>query len=209
MKKSKKLLSVFCALSLLFAALPAASAVEREPLSEYAGQTITVQAIEQGEAGQVSRLVEVAIPQGATASEARTLIYATAFNWDMASAHSDRFYVTDLGGKDNFTLSSLEETEIVNRTLKSELNEIYVTFHVGSHYPNARIEGKVDNITAGTSSRWEQDKNISDPTGNVIKEVVFRTSNIRMDKGDEITIYAKSSGNMTITACNVTGYYRL
>lgn len=86
--KLRKTLSVLCAIAMLASALPAASAAEAEPLSEYAGQTITVQAIEQTENGPVSRLVEVAIPDGATEAEKDALVYSTAFGQDTATTRS-------------------------------------------------------------------------------------------------------------------------
>lgn len=86
MKAHKKLVSILCAVALLVSALPAAAAAE--PLSEYAGKTVPVQAFDETENGWVSRIVEVAIPQGATETEANNLMYAAAFNQDGISAFS-------------------------------------------------------------------------------------------------------------------------
>lgn len=206
--KTNKITSVLCAVAMLISALPAASAAEKEPLSQYAGQTITVQAVEETDDGLVSRLVEVAIPEGATETEARTLILATAFEWDMVSPQSDDFAVTSLGSRSNFTVDSSDVRIIRPTTLSRTLNEIYVTFNISSApSPSYPITVRVDNITTGGSSS-ENTVNASISSDKLIHEVVFKTSSIRMNQGDQIAVYASSTRSFSISYCSVTGYYR-
>lgn len=206
--KTKKIVSAFCAVSMLLSLCSFASATEAEPLSEYAGQTIAVQAIEETESGLASRVVEVTIPEGATEMEARTLIHATAFGWDLVSAHSDNFAVTDLGSKRNFTLVRNEEVQIISRTLANALNEIYVTYNITGYVSGFSIQTEVRNSSANDSSGWLNASVVDTIDGTVIREVIFRLSDIRMNANDQIKVFGRSDRAVDIGNCNVTGYYR-
>lgn len=203
--KLRKIFSALCAIAILTATLPTVSAAEVEPLSEYAGQTIAVQAIEETESGLVSHVVEVTIPEGATETEARTLIYATAFEWDMVSAHSDDFSVTGFEGKYDFSL--FDEEIIFSKTLPSTLNELYFTFVMPYMPLGGKIEVKLTNSNYSYPTRWLSAEAVDIP-GKVVREVVFKVSAIPMNKGDKITAYAKSDVLVYIDTCNITGYYR-
>lgn len=89
MKKSKKLVSALCAMAMLVSALPAASAAEAEPVSEFAGKILPVQVVEETETGMTSRIVEVAIPEGATKAEEDALVYSTVLGGRTYSAARD------------------------------------------------------------------------------------------------------------------------
>ena len=75
MKTRKKLVSILCAAALLVFALPAASAVSAEPLSEYAGENIVVRIAHFHGDGEVTKnVLTVDVPRQATKKEEQKLI---------------------------------------------------------------------------------------------------------------------------------------
>lgn len=79
MKTHKKFVSILCAVALLVSALPAASAVSAEPLSEYAGETVSVHVTQIDIDGQTAEAyINVDVPKNATVLEAEDLLQAAA-----------------------------------------------------------------------------------------------------------------------------------
>lgn len=84
----KRLVSIFLALAMCMGLAVPAFAAETEPLSEYGGQTIPVQVVEETEDGLTSRVIEVAIPDGATKAEEDVLVRSAALGKDGATTFS-------------------------------------------------------------------------------------------------------------------------
>ncbi len=77
--KLRKTISVLCSLAMIVSALPAASAVDAEPLSDAAGETVIVRVTNVQADGQTTQeQISVDIPEGATAAEEHNLIQAAA-----------------------------------------------------------------------------------------------------------------------------------
>lgn len=77
MKTHKKLVSILCAAALLVSALPAAAAVE--PLSEYAGETVSVHVTRVDAGGVISETcIDVDVPKNATVQEGQDVIQTAA-----------------------------------------------------------------------------------------------------------------------------------
>lgn len=75
----KKITSLALALTMLLSALPAASAINAEPLSEFAGETVSVHVTQIGADGQVTEAyVDVDVPKNATAHEEQDLLQTAA-----------------------------------------------------------------------------------------------------------------------------------
>lgn len=82
MKLPKRLTSIFCIMTLLISAFPAAAAANAVPLSEFAGETIPVLVIDDTGNTTVSRVVNVAIPKGATKAKENALVRLAALGQD-------------------------------------------------------------------------------------------------------------------------------
>lgn len=196
--KLRKMLSVLCAAALLISALPAASAVEAEPLSEYAGKTLPVQVVEDTDNGLVSRIVEVAIPEGATKAEEDALVYAAAFGTpvtrsanatDTISVEGD-FYITNSNKK------------IGGGTLARDYKRIFVDVNVSLESINTRLWVQYRNLTKGEDSYWTEI-----PLSSL--RVIFYRDNdeLPMNQGDDVAIYCHTTGvyNVTLHTCVVQG----
>lgn len=203
----KKMMSLVLAMAMILSALPAASAVSADPLSEYAGQTIQVLAVDDTGDNTVSRIVEVTIPAGATETEALTLIHATAFWTDTVSPLSLNDSVTYLGEVKNFSLYP-NPRQFWSRTLPSTLNEIYFTFNMDYLTTDGVVQVQLTNNNYSNPTLWVAASASTLPALDSIREVVFRVSAIPMNAGDTITAYAKCNTSADVNYCNVTGYYR-
>lgn len=100
--KVKKFASLLCAVSMLLTSAITASAAE--PLSEYAGETISVQVVRATETGSVSQVIQAAIPEGATKAEEDAIVYAAALGQDMIAPLSSGYAPHVIGTKRNFTI---------------------------------------------------------------------------------------------------------
>lgn len=84
----KKMMNLALVMVMVLSVLPAASAVSAEPLSQYAGQTVPIQVMEETANGWVTRFVEVAIPEGATKAEELALTNSAVLGQGVASTFS-------------------------------------------------------------------------------------------------------------------------
>jgi len=200
----KKLISVLCAVSMILAVLPAASAAE--PVSKYAGQTISVQVVEDTEAGMVSRIIEVAIPAGATKSQETELIYAAAQGEECAPLSSGiQPYATwDIISSENYFTLNTRGTMVGGGTLKQKYQRIGVSLELlSSFHPGASISVQLKNAEDGTNSGWKK-LDLS----QLVHIVIFyaESDNFDMLKGTDLEVYAKiSTGTMEIGNCTVQG----
>lgn len=201
--KSKKLISVLCAVSMILSALPAASAAE--PVSKYAGKTISVQVVEDTEDGMVSRIVEVAIPARATKSQETELVYAAAQGEEYAPLSSGiQPYATwDIISSENYFTLSGSKTKIGGGTLKQAYKRIAVSVEVSK--PDTTISIMLRNGTDGGESNWE-DVNYSQVTAPVYIVMFYKSNKIQMTKGTPLEVYARTTGNrVDIGNCTVQG----
>lgn len=209
MKLSKKLTSILCAAALLVSALPAAAAVSADPLSEYAGKTIPVQVVEDTKDGLVSRIINVAIPQGATKAEERAIIHAAAFGWDLVSAHSENEVMLDICSKTNFTINKTA-TWVGGKRLTDDLVQIVFDFCIAKMDSNTRLCAQVKNETADSTTDWVFDTETITFPGYEVERIIFKSSSIKMEAGDYISAYAKTNGGrIDLDYCYVTGYVSL
>lgn len=200
--KTKKFVSVLCACAMLLSALPFASAAE--PVSEYAGQTIPVQVVEETEAGLTSRVIQVAIPEGATKAEEDAIIYSSAFDRDMLSAFSTNSSQSfPISVMKNISLSPTEEKKVGGGNLMPEGS---------SKYEQIIIDITVKSATSSQTKIYFQVKDVHTPsiatdwdsiTINQTR-IIFNPSNLpTTDEG--IEVYAKTNEGCyaELSACTV------
>ena len=200
MKTRKKLVSILCAAALLVSALPAASAVSAEPLSEYAGKTIPVQVVEETENGLTSRIISVAIPEGTTKVEEDALVCAVvgrASGKTRSSNAASGLYLID-GVSGAVTLRNNIEERIGGGTPAgasySELDEITISFTVKeASQSETRVGFELKSMTTPSSTTgWKEIRLQS----NVWK-VVFYTGEFKSlsNYNNGIDVYAKAMRN--------------
>lgn len=200
MKLSKKFVSVLCAVAMLVSALPAASAVSAEPLSEYAGKTLPVQVVEETESGMTSRIIEVAIPEGATYAEERALVYSAAFGPVPYSANQEVYFLSE---EENITLTTAEQ-RVGGGARPSGVtyfNQVIVYAYVSSaETTNANLKFQVrDTYNPDMATVW---KDVSlMPNMQVIINCGGLPSTQR-----GISVYAKTTiGYVVLSRCSVQG----
>lgn len=216
MKKSKKMLSVFCALSLLLVALPAASAVpvtsaaETEPISEYAGKTITVQFVKETEHGLDSRLIDVMIPVGATRAEEETLIYSAMFEDGGISPYTANYEIPYLISHEDHPFRLTENPQKVGGgpvqfVTFDELSKILITFDItGYQYSSSQLGFQIRTTVDGVvdTSDWDylEIKNKPD-------RIYFYKGTYPRPGADGIEVYAKvkNGSYVDISYCLVRG----
>lgn len=203
MKKSKKMLSVFCALSLLLVALPAASAVESEPLSEYAGQTIAVQVVEDSGVDLISRIVKITIPEGATEAEKDALIYTAVTGKTPLSARGD---TVDFLYQENKYVEILPTpVKIAEGTTTMQLDELYVHMKFAGAPANG-LQLQVRNSFNDTSN-WKGVTFVNTP--DPYYEVIFYSSDLGIRENTNISVWAKvPSGVAKLNYCYMAGLKR-
>lgn len=204
MKTHKKLVSILCAVALLVSALPATSAVSAEPLSEYAGKTISVQVVEETERAPISRIIEVAIPEGATLEEANALVRAASCPGGVStfSMNQQTYGLSYIRG----LMFNSEERRAGYGTLPSG-QILYVTaeFDLNTNLipSNAQLLVQYRNETLGTvNNPWK-----SIDIVNGVDKVLFYSHEYTLREGYNISIYAKSSSpteNIFTNYCMVT-----
>lgn len=207
--KTRKILSAVLSVAMLLSMHPAASAVspvKTEPLSEYAGQTIPVQVVEETEDGLVSRFIEVDIPEDATEAEQLSLIHSAALGWGDASPLSVNQTVYPISDRhENFTITSTPQS-VGGGTLAGTLDYIVVDFVVTAmDRSSERLCLQFENLTTGNTSGWEQIKPATEPW-----HITFVKSNtLGMNSGNSISVNAKIyfvTGYVNLSRCTVTGY---
>lgn len=208
MKTHKKLVSILCAVALLVSALPAASAVSAEPLSKYAGKTIPVQVVEETENGLTSRVISVAIPEGATKAEENTLVCAAAVGRvpgrTRFSNGTPDYYINSVDGE--VKLQHNNEERIGGGTpvgaSYSKLDRITISFDVEDV---SQVEAWLgfqlrSSTTPSSTTDWEE----MQPLHNTWR-VVFISSEFKelSNYNDGIDIYAKALRNEAIIISNI------
>lgn len=133
----KKMMSLVLAMTMILSALPAASAVSAEPLSKYAGMTVPVQVVEETENGLTSRVINVAIPEGATEAEENALVCAAAVgraSGEMRSINATPAYIISSMG--SVTLRNNIEQKVGGgkpaNASYDDVDEIVIAFEVTS-----------------------------------------------------------------------------
>lgn len=186
----KKLMSLVLAMTMILSAFPAASAVNAEPLSEYAGMTVPVQVVEETENGLESHLIRVTIPKNATEGEASTLISAAS------SSNGVSTYST--AGTD-YVLSTLRGYVVEDEPKKVGggiipvvgISSITVIFDIGRFdHSGERLLVQLrnmDNPSISINNEWKSIVIMQDAW-----EVVFRSSQYVMSKGTDVGVYAKT-----------------
>lgn len=204
MKMSKKLTSILCAVALLVSALPAASAVSTEPLSEYAGQTIAVQAVDVSEAGTTSRIVEVSIPENATEAEANALAYSAAFSQGGISALSVNETLYPLSTENNLEITATPQ-RVGGGSMPSgvQLDSTLVRVDIGwIGSPDVRLLFQVRDLGGGVASTPWDELNMN----NLPWQVYIRYSGFPVSNRG-IAVYAKTSvdRHVFLNSCKVFG----
>ena len=202
MKTRKKLVSILCAAALLVSALPAASAVSAEPLSEYAGKTIPVQVVEETENGLTSRIINVAIPEGTSPKGKDALVCAAALGRGTAATRSitGTLYDITLGG---------EEQKVGGGTPKgvlfSAIDEVAILFSVESLSPaRTWLQFQLRSSTKpGSVTEWKRVQPYTQAW-----EVVFVTNEFRTlyNYSNGINVYGKTLSNDTAVLSHISVY---
>ena len=167
----------------------AASAVSTAPLSEYAGKTIPVQVVEETPNGLISRIINVAIPERATAKE-ETEFILTACDTSTASARSFNetnyglSYVKGIRAEGDPRLvgyGTIPTNDIISITTIFDIGEID---HRGT---NLLVQFQNDD-RGYIDNPWET---LNIESG--VWQVVFRSSEYIWHEGNDISVYAKAS----------------
>lgn len=200
--KFKKMLSSILAACMLVAALPASLAADNtDPISRYAGQSVTCQVTTSGGASYV---VEVPIPADATEQEAEEL----ARNAVLFSANARAIR----GINDISTMSDLEifvkdyhETLVGNGTLPKTLNTLIIQFeNLIPHGAAKTLDIRLENVTRGKN--YHKTINL----GTVYDYAYFvysRDSSLMLKESDAIHVFASANENYaTADSCRVYGY---
>lgn len=197
----KKLMSLVLAMTMVLSALPAAAAVDAEPLSEYAGQTIPVQVVDVTENGCDSRIIEVAIPDGATKTSVRAIMNAAAFGSTARSVNEMLYFL------------SVEENIVLNTTAK----------RVGggrrpsgvTYFNRAIIYAYVESATSTNVDLQFQVRDVDNPNMSTVWKTATLQPNMNIvincgglpstEKG--ISVYAKTTVDwpVTLSECAVYG----
>lgn len=210
MKLSKKLTSILCAAALLVSALPAAAAVSADPLSEYAGKTIPVQVVEETENGMTSRVIEVAIPEGATKAEKDALVFSAASNCTASafSAKSSNMYV--LSTETDLVIRAAEQKvgggpRPAGMTGSFEKIAIAATITEAAGGANARLLFQVRDV-ANPDNRTSWDLGELNINKFPWEVVIFCNGLPTSDSG--ISVYAKTvpDWHIYLSSCTVIGY---
>lgn len=207
--KIRKTLSILCAIAMLSSALPTASAVSTQAISENAGKVIPVQVVEDTKNGQVSRIIEVAIPQNATIEEENALIYSVAFGQDGAtpfSANAETPY--DISYEEDITLRWEEQRVGGGKPLGidfNEIDELCIVFDIKSlDRSSTKINFQVRSVANPSSgSAW---KTIA-PHDEYPWKVVYHWSEYPIPGKGELDVYAKTNlgGIAELNYCMVMG----
>lgn len=199
MKTHKKLVSILCAAALLVSALPAASAVNAEPLSKYAGKTIPVQVIEETETGLTSRVINVAIPKGTTQEEEAVLLSrAASSNGATRSVNGTNYGLSYM----RYVMITRDERRIGGGTLPND-NFVSVTavLSVSDASADNQLLLRYHRENSGVVNKWRP---IYAAPG--VREFVFTQAEYVMHAGDDISIYAEvpeGHGNVYLNYCSV------
>lgn len=199
--KTKKFVSVLCACAMLLSALPFASAAE--PLSEFAGQTIPVQAVEETEDGLVSRVIQVAIPKGATKAEEDALVYDAVFGAS-AAALSAQPRIAEIICNNHEEIRVLgDEIKVAEGVMRHDYSQIVVDFVVESFSGNTPLYVQARNLATGGRTDWDAMSPWTKPW-----RVIFYSSRFTMEANQNFEIYARTNGfDFVISACLVQGVY--
>lgn len=199
--KTKKFVSVLCACAMLLSALPFASAAE--PLSEFAGQTLPVQVVEETENGLDSRMIQVAIPEGATRAEEDALVYDAVFG-STATPFSTRAGTAEVIGEKEETVMLLsEETKVMEGTFRRNYSRIIIDFVIETFSGNTPLYVQARNLSTGDQSSW----GTMSPTVKPWR-VIFYSSSFDMRANQNFEIYAHTNGfDVVISSCLVQGVY--
>lgn len=198
--KSKKLISVLCAVSMILAALPAASAVEpKAALSKVAGQTVPIQVVEETENGLVSRVINVAIPAGATVEEETAIIHAAALGKNAAVPFSAS--ASDVISSESNLHITHNDVKIGGGILERDYKRIIVDVQIESIGGNTTLWIQFQNKDTGSGSVWNEVDIYHYPW-----RVIFSSSSFAMKEGQEIAIYAHTRNlNAELSSCVVQG----
>lgn len=207
MKTRKKLVSILCAATLLVSALPAASAVSAEPLSEYAGKTIPVQVVKNTKDGLTSHIVEVAVPPNTTKTEERTLINAVALGKKVSARDAD-FIDTFLGQKDDVQVTGVSQ-EVIRKTLPRALDEVVVNFELTSiNHPGECLLLEVANKTTDTSTGYHI-IHVMDGIRRVVFAETEETGLVPTAKGQTLSVNVETlsaTGSIGLSTIFAYGY---
>lgn len=203
MKKFRKILSVLCAVAMLASALPTVFATETEPLSEYAGQTIAVQVVEDNGADLTTRVVEVSIPEDATEAKKDAFIYAAVTGKAPLFARGEA--VDFLYQSNAYVEIMPTPAKIAEGTTTMELDELYVHMKfIGN--PADGLQLQVRNSYNDTSN-WKGVNFINSP--DAYYEVIFYNRDLGIRENTNISVWAKvPSGVAKLNYCYMAGLKR-
>lgn len=204
--KTKKFVSVLCACAMLLSALPFASAAE--PLSEFAGQTISVQVSEVAETGVDSRVIQVAIPEGATKAEEDAIVYAAALGQEaMIAPLSSGYAPRVISTKTNFTIhptplliGSTNWLPTGSTGYDEVIIDITFSPYVGGSH---KVLFKVQDVhTPDNAVGWVP----TTAAANVSRSITIGTRSLVTDPTKGINVYVKTEeGNsVQVSTCTVS-----
>ncbi len=196
--KTRKILRALCAVSMLLTSAVAATAAE--PVTENAGKTNPLQVVEETENGLVSRIIEVAIPEGATEAEKNDTINAAAFGPSVPTRSSMPYLLSSMS---NIDLTPEEQKvgggdKMLSGYNKYEQITINISVKSASN-TNTRLYFEVRDATNPDMSTSWQDVSIN------ATEIVFGTKGLPSKPGKAINVYAKTSDGCyaTLSSCRV------
>lgn len=204
MKKFRKTLSALCAAAMLASALPVASAAEAEPMSEYAGKTIAIQVVEDNRDGLTSRVVKVAIPEGATEAEKDALIYTAVTGKISLLARGEAVDFLD----QSYANVDIRHTpvQIAKGTTTMDIDELYVHMKFTGTLPSG-LQLQVRNSDNDTSN-WNGNVEFVN-TPDPYYEVIFYRSDFGIRANTDISVWAKVPyGIAHLNYCYLAGLKR-
>lgn len=219
MKTHKKLVSILCAVALLVSALPAASAISSEALSEYAGQNIAVRvAYVQGNGEVAKEIVSVDIPQRARQKDEinliRTAVSATAKSISANTVGSKGEQITARAPVNVTTSYSTVDGPI---ELRRKYKSLWFAFNNGTYTGSPSIltlklsGGGVDGVTSSKSIYFELGGDMTEKA-NVDIVIVdgdsYQGTIANLWENDAFEVSCRvNRGTVRFAALAITGYY--
>lgn len=198
--KNRRRMSLLCAIALsLTLVLPAGGANLPEPLqpSEFAGETITCQVIQETSEGVASRMIEVAIPAEATVAEELALVNTAALGGGLARSLQNVTY--ELSSRSDVTIRN-SSTNVGGGLLRNQdYSYIVAQFVIETIGGSSKLQVQVKNETHGSATDWSEVNLYQYP-----QRVVFTSSNVNLTQNSNLQVYARTTlGSALASVCYV------
>lgn len=199
----KKMASLALVMAMLVSALPAASAAE--PVSKYAGKTITCAVYDADGDGTASRVIEVAVPEGATDREVQELADAAVIGADPMPLSADSVMTNTISMEYDIVINGSWATEVGRGTTSDEVNSLYVSFN--KIQPTMGNASQVYVTVKNEDTNKTSTRSFSLGGANTFAYFSYSQTQFKLNAGDSVVATAKTNaGEAEAEYCHIFGY---